>query len=150
MRERQFTPRNVRGTTTNDNAAAGYVGEFVTSTLASGSAISLTTNVVANVTSITLTPGDWDVFGAVNYAHSAATTSNYSGGTSTTSATLGSQGTYFTLPFGVSASSAAVRQAVPTVRISVSVNTIVYLVALATISGGTVSAHGTINARRVR
>jgi len=52
----------VIGTTTNDNAAAGSVGEYVSSI---GSiAVNLTSNVAANATSISLTAGDWDVYGA--------------------------------------------------------------------------------------
>ena len=51
------------GVTTNSNAAAGIVGEYISSSIASGSAVSLTTGVSANVTSISLTAGDWEVYG---------------------------------------------------------------------------------------
>lgn len=49
------------GTTTNDNASAGNVGEFIFSAVLVGSAVSLTSSVTANLTSISLTAGDWDV-----------------------------------------------------------------------------------------
>ena len=55
------------GTSTNNNAAAGQIGEFVTSTVAIGAAVALTTGVTANVTSIPLTGGDWDVSGVVDH-----------------------------------------------------------------------------------
>ena len=51
----------VKGTTTNDSAAAGTVGEEIVSTVIVGSAVSLTTATAATVTSIALTAGDWDV-----------------------------------------------------------------------------------------
>jgi hypothetical protein len=53
------------GTTTNDNAAAGNVGEYVNSTIGSGSAVSLTNGTGANIASISLSAGDWDVWGQI-------------------------------------------------------------------------------------
>src|SRR5713226_3655065 len=50
------------GTITNDNATAGNIGEYVSSTLLSGSGVALSTGVVTNITNISLTAGDWDVF----------------------------------------------------------------------------------------
>jgi len=49
------------GTTTNDNAAAGQVGEYVSSTITGGASVALTPGVATNITSISLTAGDWDV-----------------------------------------------------------------------------------------
>ena len=46
------------GTTTNNNAAAGCVGEYVSSAIEYASRVSLTTSTPANVTSISLTAGD--------------------------------------------------------------------------------------------
>ncbi|MDP2325295.1 MAG: hypothetical protein Q8N51_14890, partial [Gammaproteobacteria bacterium] len=63
----------IEGTNTNDAAAAGYIGELIGSTIASGSAVSLTTATNANVTSISLTAGDWDVWGAITYNHGGST-----------------------------------------------------------------------------
>lgn len=48
------------GTTTNDNAAAGSVGQFVDSGL-SGAVLLTTSNVAQNINSVSLTAGDWDV-----------------------------------------------------------------------------------------
>ena len=52
----------VLGTTTNDNATAGYVGEFVDSYVFQ----SVSTSAM-NLTSISLTAGDWDVSGVLQY-----------------------------------------------------------------------------------
>ncbi len=70
------TTKGIVGTTTNDNAAAGYVGEYMSnvrsSTLAVGSAgtgvifsVDASSSSVndGNETGITLTAGDWDVNG---------------------------------------------------------------------------------------
>lgn len=54
-------------TATNDNAASSKVGEYIQSTVASGSAISLTTATSTNLTSIALTGGDWDVWCTSNF-----------------------------------------------------------------------------------
>lgn len=52
----------IPGTNTNDSASAGNVGEFLTSSIASGSAITLTSGTIGTITSLNLTPGDWDVW----------------------------------------------------------------------------------------
>lgn len=49
-------------TATNDDAASGKLGEFLESTVAQGSAVSLTTATNANITSVNLSAGDWDVW----------------------------------------------------------------------------------------
>ena len=49
----------------NTAAPAGVVGEQMFAKVNSGSAVSLTNATVGNVTSITLTPGDWNVTGVV-------------------------------------------------------------------------------------
>ena len=80
------------GTTTNDSAATGNVGEFVTATVAVGAAVALTTATTANVTSISLTAGDWDVSGQVNFTPGATTSITVlQCGVSLTTATLAGQ-----------------------------------------------------------
>lgn len=54
-----ITPGQIVGTATNDNAAAGNVGEYVESVF---SAVNATTSTNwGDATSISLTAGDWDV-----------------------------------------------------------------------------------------
>jgi hypothetical protein len=53
------------GTSTGDNANPGNVGEFVTASVTTG--LSMATDVPANITWITLSPGDWDVWGSVSF-----------------------------------------------------------------------------------
>lgn len=136
------------GTTTNDNAATGIIGEYVESEIAFGSAISLTTTTAANVTSISLTAGDWNVWGHIDINASVSMSAGF-GWISTTSATLPNapnNGAYaatetatavFTKPTGMR-------------RLSISGTTTVYLSAEAIFASGTCVAWGGIYARRVR
>lgn len=145
---------DIVGTTTNDNAAAGSVGELIQSSVLSGSAVSLTSSTSVDVTSISLTAGDWDVSGVSQFIANAATTATKFGGAiSLTSATfpgIPGTGIYWTLT--ISQSAGAEMPTMPTgdVRISVATTTTVYLVARATFAVNTMSAFGYIRARRVR
>ena len=51
----------IPGVVNASNASAGTVGEFVTATQSTN--VAMTTAVAINVTSISLTAGDWDVDG---------------------------------------------------------------------------------------
>ena len=135
-------------TTTNDSAAAGKLGEIVTSNIAIGSAVALTTTVAANVTSISLTAGDWDVFGWVGTNPAGSTTTSSANvGISTTTANVGN----FPVHTLVS-NSAGVAAGLPiaTQRISVASTTTVYLVAQFSFATSTLGAYGYITARRAR
>ena len=141
------------GTNTNDNAAAGQVGEYVESTVLAGSAVSLTSPNSSNVTTISLTAGDWDVSGVVVFSGAAGTqTTAALGGISTTSATLPAAGNaghavWSSLTI-ITAFSSSVSPG--PVRMSLSGTTTVYLVAAAVFTTSTQSAYGHIHARRVR
>lgn len=142
----------IQGTTTNDNAAAGYVGEFVGSTVLSGSAVSLTSGTVSNVTSISLTAGDWDVWTSNWFTQGAATVPTLErASVSTTSATFDFTPDRFTqTPYAVTGSSADGNIQPIRTRVILTTTTNLYLCELANFSGGTFSAFGGIYARRVR
>lgn len=143
---------SITGTTTNDSAAAGKVGELITGNLVEGSAVSLTTATAANVTSISLTAGDWDVSGVIAFKFAASTSySNLISGTSTTSATFGAVGTDQRLFMAANVPGAAsLMLSAPMTRYSLSATTTVYLVAYGTFTVSTLQAYGFIRARRVR
>lgn len=63
---------SVIGTNTNDSAAASYIGEYIES-LVSSPTNTGATNVAYNVTSISLTAGDWDVSGIIDFFRNGAT-----------------------------------------------------------------------------
>lgn len=141
----------IQGTNTNDSASTGYVGEVVSSSIAVGSAVSLTNATAANITSISLTAGDWDLSGQVVLVFSATPTTII-GNINTTSATLGTIG--LSSPYmGLSVTfTAGFTQylGLPTGRISLSGTTTVYLIGYGTFGAGTGSAYGWIMARRAR
>lgn len=70
----QFTAGNLPALATNTAATAGKIGEIIRGDLASGSATSLATSTTKNITSISLTAGNWCLYGAVLYT--LATTTN--------------------------------------------------------------------------
>lgn len=138
------------GTTTNDNAISGSIGEFPTPS--NLSSVSLTTGVAANVSSISLSAGDWDVSCNTAYAPAGTTTINgYATGISTTSATFAGPGTYTSIigaSFTGSTGSPAITT--PTIRESLSATTTIYCVASMTFGTSTATASGFLRARRIR
>jgi hypothetical protein len=147
-----FTPsqtNGIVGTTTNNNANAGSVGEFVTAT---NSAVSLTSGTAANVSSISLTAGDWDVQGGVQFIPAASTV--FTQGVASISTTTATQGALTAGSGQViwSGSVTAQQQALQTgvSRISLTGTTTVFLVGTAGFTTSTLTANGYIRARRVR
>lgn len=146
------TTSGLVGTTLGDNAQAGSVGEYVSANLVAGSAIPLTTGTAFNITSISLTAGDWDVWGSLCFTPSGAGVVVWLGSISTTSATFPNQpnnGAYISVP---AVPSTSIAPTLPTgmTRLNLSSTTIVYLVAQSTFSVATQTAYGFIGARRIR
>jgi hypothetical protein len=146
----------IKGTIAADNAQAGSVGEFISSAVVVGSAVALTTATVANITSISLTAGDWDVWGSVCFTPTATTSITFMlGGITTTSASvpLPSTGASFAVyqaAFVPGSTAFAPTYPVGRVRISISSTTTVYLTAEAAFTVSTLGGCGFIGARRVR
>jgi hypothetical protein len=142
-----------KGTATNDSAAAGYIGEYISSQVLVGSAVTLTTATAANVTSISLTAGDWDVEGTVALDYSASPAVSYFlawiSTTSATNPTVPNSGAYYC--DGGAGAYNAVGKVTPVgrTRISLSGTTTVYLSVQETFTG-TIKAYGFIGARRAR
>lgn len=145
-----LTGNAIAGVITNASASAGYPGEYISSSIAAGAAVSLTTATSLDVTTISLTHGDWDVFGSIYFVPAGgAVITAESGGISTTANTLP------TAPAGGFASVAGLTQAAGTAislilgmtRISINSTTTVRLVAQASFSS-TCGVYGIIQARR--
>lgn len=139
------------GTTTNDDATAGQVGEYINSTVPGGG-VGLASNVATNITNISLTAGDWDVCGEIWFSLGAGGASDLRGGTSATSAVIqgnpGSGGvTIHKLTFTANSTQAF---ALATERFSLASTTTIYLVGYAFFGAGVVSSYGRISARRAR
>lgn len=143
----------IAGVTGGTAAGAGYVGQAIVSLIPSASAVSLTTATPANVTSITLTAGDWDVQGSVNFVATSATIAGgalHEVGFNTTSATLPSDGSeLYVNPPSLSSATASFGTSIQRRIYNVSTTTTVYLVAEGTFTQGTEKVYGTITARRV-
>ena len=150
------TVAGIKGTAAADSAQAGSIGEVITATVATASAVALTSVTSSNVTSISLTAGDWDVWGCVCFTLASTTTMGYlSGGINTTSATLplNNAGVVTLAGAGVNVAIDVTVDSVLTVmpiRINVSTTTTIYLIARAKFGTSTCKAYGTIYARRRR
>jgi len=147
----------LKGVTNASSATAGDVGELLEATLLVGSAVNLTTNTITDIVSLALTPGDWDVEGLVSFSPSAGTNvSKFISALNTASATLPLSGTTARRELtydsaGIVPNGAGtIDQAPGPIRVNVSSNTTVYLVARATFTVSSCGAYGHIRARRVR
>jgi hypothetical protein len=133
----------LQGTGTNNSAATGYMGEVVSATNSGGTVVS--GNAATNVTSISLTAGDWDVYGNVLGTGSVNTTYVVAW-ISTTSTTLPSTPGYS----GVSIAGGGYYAVnAPVTRILIASTTTVYLGGQMN-GTGTLTLSGSIYARRAR
>lgn len=143
----------LQGTNTNDSAASGFVGEYIESVIAQGSAVSLTNATNANVTNISLTAGDWDVSANINFLPGATTnTTVMIAGANTSSASLpaATSTARWANTAGKVMGGFQQTETPPVVRMSLSGTTTVYLVAYSEFTISTSTAFGMISARRVR
>lgn len=148
----------IRGVSDTSNALAGQVGEYVESSVPFGSAIALTDNTNVNVTSISLTPGDWEVGGVSGFSVVASAGAqvlvDFQAGASSASGAFDSDrhnSRIYNYASTNQAGNANQLFPIPTNRRSFSTPTTFYLVAKSGFGGtGSVSAYGTIWARRMR
>lgn len=142
------------GTATNDNAAAGEVGELIDNTLASGSATSLTSGTSKDITTVSLTAGDWDISTVAYFIPTASTSVTYFAASISTTVntfdnTPGRWGQWAGAAQVDSAANVKSQSAGP-YRLSLSATTTVRLVAAAAFTASTMTAYGYIRARRMR
>jgi hypothetical protein len=147
-----FQPGQLPGTATNDNANVGNVGEFVTANVAQGSPVSISSASAKTVVPMSLSAGDWDVWGMIGIVPAAGTTvSLIEAGISKTTNTLPAATDPSYLAFDLTFTTAAVQQMpVGQTRISLAVTTTVFLVIDCTFAVSTNTAFGTLAARRRR
>jgi hypothetical protein len=144
----------VHGTNTNDNAAAGYVGEYIESKSSAANSFPAT-GTLGDATSISLTAGDWDVTMMTAAIPGPATTFTYHNcGISTTSGNSGTglnQGENWsgTLANAVTNSS-MIGATVSNYRMSLSATTTVYGKVQAGFTGTAPTYGYRLSARRVR
>lgn len=139
------------GTTTNNNANAGSVGEYVAN---QATLVAITTNTASPVTSVSLTAGDWDVGGIMQTQPAGTTTQGIIAvGINTasnafqniTGALNNDSILNVTIPAGATQTVLA-----PLTRISLASTTTVFLVGLVVYGTSTLTVAGQIRARRIR
>lgn len=147
-----MTGKQLVGTTTNDAATAGNIGQEI-STSAAG--VSLVTGTAKTVASMTLTAGDWDLSGVVAFIPAATT--SVQGLISSISDTTNSRTTGLVVEgirgFGSGqVLGATYSNTLPThiTRISLSGSQTVFLVATAEFTVSTMTCSGWMRARRIR
>lgn len=144
-------PGQIVATATNDNASSGRVGEQIEAVVLNASQVALTNNTPANVTSIVLTAGDWEVSGLVWAAFGGGTTCSYiAAWISTTSATVPTApntGAFNQIQAALTGNSAL---SAGSTRLSLNSTTTVYLSTQMGFAVAGMGAYGFIKARRVR
>jgi len=138
------------GVTDASNSAAREVGEFVQSIILQASAVTMTNVTAANVTSISLSAGDWDVWGNISAVGAGTSQTQVIGWVSSTSVTLPDAAHYSGASLSSGIVSASCGGSIPSRRFNVSGTTTIYLGAYTSLSGGTSTVCGSIYARRVR
>lgn len=145
------TTKGIVGTTTNDSAAAGNVGEYVEGVT------STRTNFAANgtfgdLTSISLTAGDWDVTAFIGVYLNGSTTTSYDFGISTTSGNSSTGLLEYTNFIGGYPPTTTINTGatIPGYRVSLASTTTYYLKYRGNYTVGTPQANGRLSARRVR
>lgn len=146
------TSGHQNGTATNDNAAAGEIGEYVSSTQTN--TVGLTNATPITVTSISLTAGDWDVWGvaAVTPANTTQMTQlvgSISQTTNTLDTTIGNFVAISTPATTYNGSTQAMVP-LPPVRKSFASTTTVFLIVQSNFTTSTNAGGGGIFARRAR
>lgn len=137
----------IHGTNTNNNAAAGFTGEYVESVINSGASVALVSATPKTVTSISLTAGDWDLSGLVGYLNGGTQTLAFQSSSLTTNTQSGNETARSRL--GYTTVDPANLVNIPTFRYSLAATTTIFLIAEANFTV-TCSAFGRISARRVR
>lgn len=140
------------GITSGSAKSAGYVGEVIQANIASGSAVSLTTATVTEITHINLTSGLWMISANPTFLGTGITGTElqafYSTASSTSTTGQDTYNTSYSDPFAATTTGRATA-AIPGYIFNSSGNTSIYLKAKATFTIGTCAAYGGLTAVRI-
>jgi len=144
--------QGIVGTNTNNNALAGNVGQYIESTVI-GQSVG-TSGQYEDVTSISLTAGDWDISAMIQFNANGATVTNDTFGISSTSGNS-SAGLIGGVNSGVwvlpnSTTGTIQTWTIPAVRVSLAGTTTYYIKSFKQYSVATPQVGARISARRVR
>ena len=135
------------GVTDGSDAAAGRVGEYLT---ASGGPVALTTGATADIATLSLGAGDWDVWGGVNFNSNIATQIRQVWAWVNNASVTAPGDLLYTQITALFVDGGVQNLAAPVRRMSLAATTTIYLSAQATFGVSTSGASGIICARRVR
>ena len=144
--------QGVSGNTSGTTPNSGIVGYQLTSNVPVGSAVSLTSGVSSNITSISLPAGHFKISATVFYTLGAGTSgSSYAAAMSTGSATLpgNSSGQESATAAPIATPGFDGNLVVAPHFFNVTGSTTIYLVSAANFSGGTVATYGEIDAEQL-
>jgi len=144
------TTLGITGTATNNNAAVGVVGQLISSIVLASSPVALTDNIAANITSIALTAGDWNVWGNVRLNGSTFNMDGAGVWASTVSAVQPTTEKVNAFEVDVGNELSVWGSSIPYQRVSLASPATLYLSTQCGFSTGTVAASGQIFARRAR
>src|SRR5258706_1577225 len=141
------TNAGIKGVINGSDAAVGVIGEYITG---AGAVVGVASTAINNLTSIVLSPGDWEVSGSLSLiASSTAVISQYTAGASSVTASFGGFQSLINV-FPAAFAQTGPISGTPTIRISTTTMITIYFVATVTFSPGTCTAQGSLRARRVR
>ena len=145
----------IQGTSTNDSASSGNIGEYISSSVGSGGAISLSNNTPADITHVSLTAGDWDCRG--NVAFTANTNNQITSmfgwihSVSATQPNAPNGGAFSALQYATAVLSMSVQvMPVAPIRVSLASTANEYLTVQASVGSGSITGYGFIGCRRMR
>lgn len=139
----------MKGNNTNTAPPSGFIGEQIRSSVLVGSAVVLSNGTVANVTSISLTAGIWDVSLVAAFTGSGTATNLLANISSTSASIVGNQGDNVVQTSISGNANTDSYLTIPSYRVTLSSTTSIYLVVRALFASGAVTAYGTIRATRV-
>lgn len=140
-----LTINKVTGITDGSDAAAGIVGEIITSRVTLASPVALTNLAAKTLTSITLTAGRWLLFGMVGASVSVSCL-QLIGDINTITNALSADESHQFVEYP---SNAQPQGTIPLQYVSINGSTTYYLVARVLLSGGTCNGFGRISAVRI-
>lgn len=144
---------SAQGAIDGGKAKPGFIGELLSSTTVSGNAITLTSGQSVDISSFTLSPGDWLLYGSIGFGGGAVTGTLFEGffgtsaGNNTTGRNLAKNS--ISLPLSPTVNSDVIVP-MPSNAVTITTNTTYFLKAVSTFSIGSATGYGTIEARRVR
>lgn len=136
-----------KGVANGSDATSGNIGEYISSSVASVSIPASGT--ASNITSLTLSAGDWEVQGTIHFSDVTGGFSWYALLTTTSGGGVGTTTLDRITTLNTAATNYGQRMSTPVSRFNVSASTTIYLTGQCNFSSGTLTADAVLRARRI-